>query len=504
MLVIGAGAAGIRAALAAAEENAEVLVVTKEPVTQSGSSFSSLSGGWGIQALMGDERTEKNLESFYSDIIRAGLGVPDTKLAGILVEESGIRLEDLLQHGIRLRKNEGAEYLRAKGCFSEHERAFLTEDIGNIRGTFLRMLRASGAKTLLGSVAELIVSDGSCVGAWAVSRDERIMRVMAKATILATGGGAGLFCDHMVSDLDTGGGYALAHHAGAELKNLEFIQFMLGMKRDGTAGFLPLTELKKPGRLLDSNQEDLLLKNLPDENIRTRAIEERTEHHPFSTRDCSRLIDIALARERRAGKTIFWNSENSDSRPFEVMHLAQAFNGGAMITENSETSVPGLFAAGEVAAGPHGADRIGGCMMTATQVFGARAGRFAALRALSTKTMPVVKSQCSLLTKYGKQQLEKNSLPAIASARETFSREVMVLRSGKGLQECLRRIEEARMDFTSEAGGTMFSSFTTQHALTVMELIIKATLKRIETLGPHYRTDTPYHEDSIFETTLTC
>jgi len=129
VLVIGAGAAGIRAALAASEAGAEVLMVEKGIPTQSGSTFSTLSQGWGIQALVGEERTDKNFESFYDDIIRVGLGRCDQKLVRILVEESGPRLEDLISYGIRLRKDSRGNHIRTKGCFSEFERPFLTEDI---------------------------------------------------------------------------------------------------------------------------------------------------------------------------------------------------------------------------------------------------------------------------------------------------------------------------------------------------------------------------------------
>ncbi|PKN68143.1 MAG: hypothetical protein CVU57_00535 [Deltaproteobacteria bacterium HGW-Deltaproteobacteria-15] len=498
VLVIGAGAAGVRAALAASHTGAEVTLVSKGPITKSGSSFSSLSGGWGIQALVGTERTEQNLEDFYNDIIEAGLGVCDPGLARILVEESGPRLQDLLAYGLLLRKDDKGKPLRVKGCFSHSERAFLTENVSNIRETFQTMLNASGAKVLVGAAAELIVLQGGCRGAWLVTSDRRIVRVMAQATVLATGGGAGLFEDHLASEHETGEGYALAHHAGAELKNLEFIQFMLGIKENGRRRFLPLSELDGPGALLDSDGRDIIMKHIQGEENRKRAVEERMAHHPFSTRDSSYLIDLGLAKTRSAGKRAFWRNGNPAAKRAEVAHMAHAFNGGAAFNDNGETTVPGLFAAGEVAAGPHGADRIGGCMMTATQVFGERAGRSAATRAMKKRTMPVASPPSEILLK--KDPEEKRScsrnLEALAMARDVFSRELMVLRNRRGLEECLSTIEHSRQALVAESDQSILSLLTGEHMLTAMQLIAAAAFKRGESLGPHCRADRGSTPDS--------
>jgi succinate dehydrogenase/fumarate reductase flavoprotein subunit len=372
VLIIGACAAGIRASLAAAEEGADVLVVSIGPVTRSGSTFSSLSAAWGIQALLGDERTDQNLEEFFREIVEAGLGVCDERLARILVEESGPRVEELMAYGLRFKKDPNGRHLRVKGCFSEHERAFLTEDAENIRSSFQAMLRRE---------------------------------------------------------------------------------------------------------------------SIPGEESRKRAVKERAKHHPFSSRDRSGLVDLALAEARKSGNRVFYRRSKSEAEQLEVVHMAHAFNGGAAIDEKAETTVPGLFAAGEVAAGPHGADRVGGCMMTATQVFGARAGRFAARFALERTLAETANPLPALLCKSKERGSESISPAALASARETFAKEAMVLRDGRGLEECLQRIGEAR---TAIAGETEpLTRVTGEHLLTVMEIVTMAALQREESLGPHYRADIP-------------
>ena len=183
VLVIGAGAAGIRAALAASESGVEVLMVTKGQVSHSGSTFSTLSGGWGIQALFGDERNNENSEAFFKDIMRVGLGRCDPKLVRILVEESGPCLEDLISYGIPFKKDSQGRYIRARGCFSTHKRAFLTEGLQNIREAFLSILRRSPVKIMGAYALDLITADGACWGAWVTTKAGEIVRINARATI---------------------------------------------------------------------------------------------------------------------------------------------------------------------------------------------------------------------------------------------------------------------------------------------------------------------------------
>ncbi|MBL7202898.1 MAG: FAD-binding protein [Desulfobacteraceae bacterium] len=306
VLVIGAGAAGIRAALAASEAGAEVILMAKGKMGRAGSTFSPVSKGWGIQALVGEERTDENMEAFYNDVIRVGLGRCDERLVRILVEESGPRLEDLISYGIQFKKDSQGNYKRAKGCFSEYERAFLTEDLKNIKEAFMSALRRSSAKLISGRVVELLIGDNSCWGCWAVTDTGKIIKIEAKATVLATGGGAAIFKDHLVSDGEIGDGYVLACRAGAKLDNMEFIQFMLGLKGGENRLFLPLSGLDTYGKLCDSKGLDLLEGYIPDPKTRALAVHERQRHFPFSSRDLSCLVDIALAWERRNGKRPFW------------------------------------------------------------------------------------------------------------------------------------------------------------------------------------------------------
>jgi fumarate reductase (CoM/CoB) subunit A len=497
VLIVGAGAAGIRAALAASEAGADVAMVAKGEVAQAGSTFSTISQGWGIQALVGKERTQKNLEAFYDDIMRVGLGQCDPKLVRILVEEAGPRFEDLISYGIRFRKDSYGDYVRAKGCFSECKRAFLTEDFANLQASFLSILRRSAMRVVRGYVIDLMTGDGACWGAWTVTPAGKVGQIKAKATVLATGGGAGIFKDHMVSEGEIGEGYALAYGAGAELNNLEFIQFMLGLKMNGLRHFLPLADLPKPGMLRSLEGYDLLQACIPDPKTRARVVNDRQSHFPFSCRDASHHIDIAVAKEHQQGRGVAWGGGGGMQDRGQVVHFAHAFNGGVKINERAESTIPGLFATGEVAAGPHGADRIGGCMMTATQVFGARAGRFAADYASKTKSVPEIGKWPNSFQKHKGLGDKKKSLYIIKdTATGIYRNYLMILRDDNGLRQCLHCIRDLEVEL-GESGWNHPEDLIPYSAVKTMlivgTLIAEGGLRRDFSLGSHFRTDAPNH-----------
>ena len=499
VLIIGAGAAGIRAALAASEAGADVVMVAKAPPTEGGSTFSPVSKGWGIQALMGDERTEENLEAFYDDIMRVGLGRCDPTLVRVLVEESGPRLADLMSYGLRFRKDGDGRYVRVAGCFSTYQRAFVTESMANIADTFKSVLKRSHVKTVVGETVDLAIADGACWGAWVFTDAGEMVQVTARATILATGGGAGIFEDHLVSDDLVGDGYALAYRAGAELVNVEFIQFMLGLKAGGTRQFLPLSRLGVGGLLEDTQGRNVLEGFCQDAKMLARAVEERKTHFPFSCRDRSLLVDIAVAAERRHGRSVRWThrlgSEPSDIP--EVVHFAHAFNGGAVIDDRAETTVPGLFAAGEVAAGPHGADRIGGCMMTATQVFGERTGRFAARKARQPgqRQIPEVRLPQELQGVSPSKHSGPEGLSGIEHAiRQTMADCLGIVRTKEAMDMCRTRLD----NFNKMVHGSRFeeglvtsSYFKVRNMVRTAALVTDLALLREQSLGSHYRHNFP-------------
>jgi L-aspartate oxidase len=496
VLIIGAGAAGIRAAIAACENDGEVVMVADEDVAHGGSTFSEISKGWGMQALVGAEYTDENLEDFYDDIIRVGLGQSDPGLVRILVEESGARAEDLIFYGLRFKKGPDGNYMRAKGCFSQTERAFLTSNFANVRQTFSSILRRSPVRVVAGTATDLIMGEGICLGARLMLKPGEILQINAKSTILATGGGSGIFVDHLGNGGETGDGYALAHLAGAKLANMEFIQFALGLKNTESRKFFPLAEFSGSVKMIDSSGNDILRKYLEGGDRQDQIMKARQNHMPFSCRDSSGLVDIAVAKALRSDKKVYWQNGYPNSDFFRVVHFAHAFNGGIKINESAESSVPGLFAAGEVAAGPHGADRIGGCMMTATQVFGKRAGQFAAQRAKTFRGMDFPDICQNKDSGYPPSGTSGETLQAIASiehrAKTALGQYAGVLRNKKGLMKC-KKILETCAEQLSALGIIGLSNLSRYYKVRNMvitaSLVTESALERKQSLGSHYRED---------------
>ncbi len=492
VLVIGAGAAGIRAALAVSGEGVPVVMASPAGPGKSGSTFSSVSRGWGIQALVDTERTDENLKAFYDDIMRVGLDRCDPTLVQILVEESGARIKDLMNWGIRFKTNPHGTFLRAKGCFSSAERAFITEDFKNLVGAFQSILQHSAVKFIPCYITDLAIADGICFGAFGIVNNHCPVQIRAKATILAGGGGAGIFEDHLVNGDQVGEGYALARKAGATLMNMEFIQFMLGIKNGRHRSFLPLDGLKNPGALVDDKGNDILEKYISDPVLRNQSIADRRKHYPFSCRDSSYLVDTAVALSNRMGMPVRPRQEGHRKENARVSHFAHAFNGGIRINEWAESTVPGLFAAGESAAGPHGADRIGGCMMTATQVFGQRAGVAAARRSVEIQSRAWPEIQLPEWIRFHKARTQRpDELNEIRSyVQSVMTRHVIFPREEKGLKCCLSGLRELRHQLHEQFEASCFSlkEFRqTDNMILTGQIVAKAALLRRESLGAHFR-----------------
>jgi fumarate reductase (CoM/CoB) subunit A len=496
VLVVGGGAAGIRAAVEAAARGVEVTLVSNNRVTSCGSTFSQVSRGWGIQALINDEQTPQQIDFFYNEIMTVGQWKCDPELVSILVEESGDRVHDLVDYGVRFKKNEDGNFLRAKGCFSESERALITSDFDNLRKAFLSILQQHRVRIVTGTVVDLIVEDGICCGGYVFDAHNEIFQIGAKATILTTGGGGAIYENHLCGGECTGDGYALALRAGAQLINMEFIQFMLGIKSGQKRLFLPRHLLHQDNMLLDATGKPVLENCMQDAVQKENAVRLRETHCPASTCDESFMIDQSVWEATQETGSVFWNAESNVSKMPEVVHMAHAFNGGIRIDAMSASALSGLFAAGEAAGGPHGADRIGGCMMTATQVFGKRAGQFAAKYAGNKRhTDPTVRQfdQIPVLKQSGKPDLERECLERLEqTVKQSMSKYVNVVRTKSGLENCRRILIDVSIVLTSMAGATHdnYIRFNrVRNMIDVAGLVVKSALGRETSCGPHFRAD---------------
>jgi L-aspartate oxidase len=226
-------------------------------------------------------------------------------------------------------------------------------------------------------------------------------------------------------------------------------------------------------------------------------------HVPFSCRDNSYHVDLAIAAEQRKGRKVYWR-KNGSAHPVNVTHFAHAFNGGVKINENAETGIPGLFAAGEVAAGPHGADRIGGCMMTATQVFGARAGWNAVKFAKKHNQPPEIKRMPETIKLIASARTRRTNTKPIknlmAPLKQKFSQALMLHRDREGIESYLTQRSETTAAINAFEASNSITCLKAKNIILVMKLIATATLNQHVSLGSHYRSDpTPhppiYHQE---------
>jgi len=413
VVVIGGGAAGTRAAIEAYDNGVNVVLIVKGEFARTGSSFSPLRG-WGMQAAFGDASSDDSPEEHLKEILDAGLGMCDVKLARILTKESPQRVADMEKYGIDFERKDGS-FVRQVGCFSKKPRAIVALDIENIRSKFKNEIMKRDIKVLENTMAvDLLTSDKSCFGALCIKSNGNMICIKAKSTILATGGSSTIFKSNLNSPELTGDGQIMALNAGAELFNIEFIQFIY-VAYPVKCPFVERVLEFYPG-IYNAHNKLYLVDYLPEGLRYEKVLESRARHGPFSSRSLSKYFDIATYKEIMKGN----QSEHGgiyidlsmvskekiekysfvrdwfewllaqgidDFHRLEISPCAHAFNGGIRINERAETIVEGLFAAGEVIGGPHGADRLGGNMISLTQVFGARAGRYAAIRAKRTSNI---------------------------------------------------------------------------------------------------------------------
>jgi len=397
ILVLGSGLSGLRAAWAAKEHN-QNLGVTVACLREgpSGSSFTNRNNALGYQLLDTDDRKA----AFVEEAMDLGWpGFIDEKLVTILANESESRFREMEGLGLAFKRNTAGHLARYPGCGSLESRAVIFDDLHASFNRYLKKTVGYNCNFLTGfEVTGLIVHKGIACGAWGRTiATGRMTAIRAKSVIIALGGPAPLFAGHIAGSANPGLGYGILANAGVALANTSCLQFMWG-KRDRS--FKNPSALLAPGNTIlredGTSPADSFGTSLAD----LRAA--RSTHCPaFHDRPDTQLDRILMDNRWSDGFTRI----KTNTLTIETGLFAHAGNGGAVVNENGETSIQNLFAAGECATGMHGANRMGGAMILATQVFGRRAGIEAANRA---DTTPLIKKNdfkeiCSNIPAIAKQ-----------------------------------------------------------------------------------------------------
>jgi fumarate reductase (CoM/CoB) subunit A len=498
VLVIGGGGAGLQAALAAGEKGARVLLVSKTPMGKSTCTY--LSGGAFAVAAEGLTK-EEHLEN----TIRTGKRFNVRGRVEILVEEAPARVRELVDLGLPGKWLKGWFFITGK------------QSAGGAPLTNLLAARAQsrGIKNLpWTAVYDLMVEDGKVVGVLGFDfRKGQALAIRSKAVILANGGGGALFSRHDNPVRMTGDGYRLAYECGCRLRDMEFVQFIpTGLAEPGQPGILVAPPLCDHGRVVNSAGEDILKKyEITERPVGVRS-RDSFSRAIFTEEAEGRevFLDLRSMAARHWEQDPFSESQRDfltrhvrcTEKPFRISPVCHFFMGGVDADENGAAEISGLFAAGEVTGGLHGANRLGGNALGEILVFGRRAGISAARWA--AEATPCADAVWRGRAGMGAAALQnrKGSLSprsVRAGIGKVLWQEAGILRERGTLAAALETLagfrENCLPEMKRETPKEMLEGIEVKTALVVGEMIIRSALLREESRGAHYRSDFPQTDD---------
>ena len=517
VLIVGTGGAGLRAAIEAQKSGAEVMVVSKGGFP---SGCTAVAMGGMLAAFDQQDSPRRHFE----DTVQGGNYLNNQPLVRLLADHAADRTRDLERYGTEFEKRDEQYRLFPYTGSSVPRGVVALEPYrgGYVKGLFNEVRRLGVAVLEHVMITDLLKQNDAIVGAAGLELETDTFLILhAKAVILATGGVGNLY--HLTTNPPgiTGDGYSVAYKAGAQLQDMEFVQGRVCMiSPQKLRGIPPPGDglVTLGGRFYNGLCERYMRKYHPEKmELVTRAqmaicaqkeIQAgRGSPHGGVFGELSGVPQEELGKFKGFMEACAAEHFDPTWQPYEWAPGAHHFMGGVVINERCETAVRGLYAAGEVAAGIHGANRLAGNALTETQVFGAIAGKCAAKKALSPSRGSVSSSEIdsirdrvvSILTRgKGVDPLEvKDELAAI------MSRYVGVLRNEDGLQratQVLDEIEEKKIGNLCLTGERSFRALArvleVENLLTVGRLVTLAATLRRETRGAHNREDYPELDES--------
>ncbi len=503
VLIIGGGIAGLRAALAI-PESLRVLVVTKDRIQQSNSSYAQ----GGIAAV---RSAEDRFEDHIADTLTAGAGLCDRATVEMVVREAPGQIEDLIAYGTRFDEKPGLE-----GGHSYHR---IVHALGDATGweimrAIIERTRQAHHVTLWDRTftIDLLTHEGRCVGALVSRGRHGRLLVWAKQTILASGGAGMVYRETTNPSVATGDGMAAAYRAGAELRDMEFMQFHpTVLYVAGSSRYLISEAVRGAGAYLrDKDGERFMLQEDPRAELATRdvvarAIVRRMEktQHPNVYLDLSHL-DPSAVREEFPGIAKVCSEFGLDITHdlIPVRPGAHYMIGGVHVDHEGHTTLPGLWAAGEVtSSGLHGANRLASNSLLEGLVYGASCGRGAAESAQRTPDAFLVPPVAGRFEPENTGDLDVADLTS--SLRSLMVRAMGIVRNRSGLLEAERTVAfwcryVLRREFHNRAGWEL------QNMLTIARLMIWSALQRTESRGVHGRSDFPDRDDAHWLRHVVC
>jgi succinate dehydrogenase / fumarate reductase flavoprotein subunit len=519
VLIIGAGGAGLRAAIEALSQGATVGVVCKSLL---GKAHTVMAEG-GIAAAMANVDAADSWKTHFRDTMRGGKFVNNWRMAQIHAQESADRVHELEQWGALFDRTEDGRILQR--AFGGHTFKRLCH-VGDRTGLeMIRTLQDRGVEMGFDVYMECAITrllkDGDRVaGGFGYWRENgRFVVFKAKSVVIATGGIGKAWPVTSNSWESTGDGLALAYDAGAELLDMEFVQFHpTGMVwPPGVQGLLVTEAVRGEGGILsnksgerfmeryDPQRMELSTRDQVARAIYTEVKEGRGSEHGGAFLDISHKPAEYVKKKLPSMYHQFKELADVDitKRPMEVGPTCHYMMGGIRVNaEGGEASIPGLFAAGEAAAGLHGANRLGGNSLSDLVVFGRRAGLAAVEHAQKTSApaidnAQIEESEREMLAPFERKDGE-SPYELHEELQETMQDLAGIFRTENDLTEALDEIGKLkeRAGRLSISGSRMFNPGwhlcrDMKSMLTVTEAVTRSALARRESRGAHSRIDYP-------------
>jgi fumarate reductase (CoM/CoB) subunit A len=528
VLIVGGGAAGTMAAFECAEAGIAVIQATKGRAT---SGTTTVARG-GFAAAMGEDDSP---ELHLQDILKYGGELIDPELARAWVYDIIDVVRDLESWGAEfVRGVDGRLDLKAFPSHSRNRACHHFDTTGNmITKVLSRKLRADARieKHSITAVVDLIKRDGRVVGAWGVDyKNGALIIYQAQQIILCTGGGSGLFYVNDNPPQVTGDGYVLGVRAGVPLLGIEMIDFQaMCCSPKELFGFAPHpTGFINAGAVFRNQEgEEFLKRYFPDtaeQSTRSEVIIAMAKEIQAGRAgsmggifmDATQVpMDIIQKQIPHVYKTCLHRGIDISKTPLEVAPGSHTWLGGLKVDVDGRTPVDGLFAAGETAGGIHGGNRIGGSALSASLVYGRRAGKKAAtlvkespvnltrpgddaiaesertwladlMRRDSGPLQSDVRMNCRMLAhnKLGSIREERTLKEALAEFERIEREDVLAMR----LDEKARRSDKVR-------GEELESALSVRNLALLGRILAVAALKRTESRGAHFRLDFPNTDD---------